>query len=135
MVTEYSDFMYHKIIQNTSFDGNTVVHICSSHLLKTVLRKSYTLQLNANAREVVGKGITALIHCTSLEEAITIFRKLAIIFASSKRTADVITCIRDIEKQQGIMEQVDKEEIVTDYIITDKKDFPQYKKISILHYF
>jgi len=73
--------------------GFTIIHICSSHLVKTVLRKSKTLMKNSRQIRLAGMAIAKLIHCDKLSEARNVFRSLVKVFNLNIQDPDYDECL------------------------------------------
>jgi len=73
--------------------GFTVIHICSSHLVKTVLRKSKTLMKNSRQIRLAGMAIAKLIHCDKLSEARNVFRSSVKVFNLNVQDPDYDECL------------------------------------------
>ncbi|KAH0567940.1 hypothetical protein KQX54_016454 [Cotesia glomerata] len=58
----------------------TVVHICSTHFLNTVRRKLKECSMSKATKKLALHWISQLVHCTSIEEAKTIFNDGCIVF-------------------------------------------------------
>lgn len=71
------DFLTNSIKE---FPNITVVHVCSSHMIKTIKRKSFTHCQTKRQRDVALFFITQLIHCTNLEDFAIIVKKLIVVF-------------------------------------------------------
>jgi len=73
--------------------GFTTIHICSSHLVKTVLRKSKTLMKNSRQIRLAGMAIAKLIHCDKLSEARNVFRSLIKVFNLNIQDPEYDECL------------------------------------------
>lgn len=85
----------------------TVLHICSSHLLKAVLRKSKEWSRKKIFKRLAGDSITALIHCTSLEEGKQVFQSIVELFGTEyiddKKYAEMVQLAEEMgqKKKEG----------------------------------
>ncbi|KAH0546771.1 hypothetical protein KQX54_015059 [Cotesia glomerata] len=70
----------HDIAEKTTDIFFTVVHICSTHLLNTVRRKLKECSMSKATKKLASHWISQLVHCTSIEEAKTIFNDRCIVF-------------------------------------------------------
>lgn len=88
----------------------TTIHICSSHMIKTFLRKlqSIGLKRKSNVYAVAAKGASNLIHCDTVEKARDNFMCLVKIF-----------CQKADDDEREIQEQWLK-----DFKIDDDKELP-----------
>jgi len=86
-------FNKHENNERLEHGFSTVIHICSSHLVKTVLRKSKTLIKNSRQIHLAGMAIAKLIHCGELFEARNVFRSLIKVFNLNIQDPDYDECL------------------------------------------
>ena len=75
-----------------------VLHICSSHLLKTALKNIKTYFIDDDIIRLAGKGITKLIHATTLNEAANVFRHLVVVFGTEFLSKNFTKSAKDLLK-------------------------------------
>lgn len=82
-------------------DGLVIVHICSSHLIKTVLNKAEKCFPNkrtqGHERRVVGAFMNKLIHCDSVASAAKIYESLVKVFGFEKEPENLDEILKDLE--------------------------------------
>lgn len=83
---DYIKFVYKYITEKkeTQFPL-TIQHICSSHTLKTGLRKAKEFFSDPEHIRVCGFSLTMLIHSQSLDEAAKFFRFIIVVFGFTKK--------------------------------------------------
>lgn len=76
----YLQQIYDEIIGIRTKSALTVLHICSSHLIKTALKKIKTYFDDEDTVRLASLAITKLIHAQTLNEAGNIFKQMIIVF-------------------------------------------------------
>ena len=113
----------------------TTLHICSSHLQKTVLRKGKELFSSKELYRIAGRGIATLIHCGTLHEACEVFGLLIEIFGIKNNDYTKINLPENLNDEFQDKDLDDKEggifgEETEEAIHADRKSSPYYEAFS-----
>ena len=127
----YLQQVYDEMTNRKPKSALMVLHICSSHLLKTALKNIKTYFFDDDVIRLAGKDITKLIHATTLNEAANVFRHLVVVFGTEYSSKNFTKSAKDLLKDSKKSEETEKEYIEHDFdssIHNDcKKDSPFYK--------
>lgn len=99
----YVDLLYRKYEteEECETDHLTVLHICSPHAIKTVLKNCDKKGLDEEQRMVVGNQMTRIIHSESLKEALSVFRDLVKVLGRKSINDSVYECLENIRLPPG----------------------------------
>ncbi|XP_066585532.1 metacaspase-2-like [Prorops nasuta] len=78
LILSYEAIIHEQI--ETFCNNYTIFHICSTHFLKTVIRKIKSITKSKDLQILAGRAITKLIHCDDLETAAIIFANIVKVF-------------------------------------------------------
>lgn len=93
----YLQQIYKELIQVGQESAVTIIHICSSHFIKTVLKKIDETIDDDDMKVLAACAITKLIHSTSLDEASNILKRVFAIFGTQKRPRNFNQCMKYFE--------------------------------------
>ena len=120
--------------QNYEQNKFIIIHICSSHLIKTVIRKGKKCFPNKKKqwlqRQIIGILTSKLLHCDSVTSATKIYESLMQIFGLSKKVKNFDSIIRTVRSDESEREESDSDDDDLDDDNNNNDDNSKNKEVS-----
>ncbi|KAJ8671599.1 hypothetical protein QAD02_002858 [Eretmocerus hayati] len=88
-LTVYIRLVYYAMKRGEYLTHLTVIHICSTHVLGTTKKKVKAIMPDKGHQRLALKGVTMLVHSTSLKEARIIVKHLIIVFGEKNEPIEL----------------------------------------------
>lgn len=96
-ITVYLHHMWDRIHnQNHDYYPITILHVCSSHLIKSAIHRIKTFTSDEHVRTLLKSAIGLLIHRTDLADAVSLFQTICILFGCPKKCVNYETFLQEL---------------------------------------